>query len=115
MQSLRSATATLVLAAVLAVRGAAITRAQVNGNATISATDPVFGAISVSTSTRFGGAVSSIKWNGKEYINNYDHGRQLQVNMQFFSRYCCYNPYEAGSFDDGQVPTSTSKVLSLTA
>jgi alpha-tubulin suppressor-like RCC1 family protein len=87
----------------------------VNGNATISASDPVFGQISVSTSNQFGGAVSSIKWNGKEYINNYDHGRQLQVNLQFFNHYCCYNPYEAGSFDDGQGPTSTSKVLSLTA
>src|SRR5437868_1079783 len=85
--------------------GAAAARAQVNGNATISAPSPVFGQpLTVSTSNQFGGAVSSIKWNGKEYINNYDHGRQLQVNMQFFNRYCCYNPYEAGSFDDGQGP-----------
>src|SRR6476646_11453169 len=90
-------------------------RAQVNGNATISATDPVFGTISVSTSTKFAGAVSSIKWGGKEYINNWDHGRQLQLDSQFFNRYICYNPYEAGSFEDGQKPTSTSKLLSLSA
>src|SRR6266404_1843622 len=102
------------VAALLLCRATA-TRAQVSGNATISASDPVFGQISVSTSNQFGGAVSSIKWNGKEYINNWDHGRQLQVNMQFFNRYCCYNPYEAGSFEDAKGPTSTSKVLSLSA
>jgi alpha-tubulin suppressor-like RCC1 family protein len=90
-------------------------RAQVNGNATISATDPVFGQISVSTSNQFAGAVSSIKWGGKEYINDWDHGRQLQLNSQFFNRYCCYNPYEAGSFEDAKGSTSTSKVLSLSA
>lgn len=95
--------------------GLTVSHAQVNGNATISATDPVFGAISVSTSSRFAGAVSSIKWGGKEYINNWDHGRQLQVNMQFFNRYCCYNPYEAGSFEDARSSTSTSKLLSLSA
>src|SRR5213083_36638 len=90
-------------------------RAQVNGDATIHAPNDVFGSpLSVSTSNQFGGAVSSIKWGGKEYINNYDHGRQLQVNAQFFNRFCCYNPYEAGSFEDGKSATSTSKVLSLT-
>ena len=108
-------TNTLAAVAALLVCSAAVTRAQVSGTATISATDPVFGTISVSTSNQFGGAVSSIKWNDKEYINNWDHGRQLQLNMQFFNRYCCYNPYEAGSFEDGKGPTSTSKVLSLNA
>src|SRR3954471_13524323 len=90
--------------------GVAVSQAQVNGNATVSASD-----ISVSTSSKFAGAVSSIKWKGKEYINNWDHGRQLQTNMQFFERYCCYNPYEAGSFEDARSSTSTSKLLSLSA
>jgi hypothetical protein len=94
--------------------GAPAVRAQVNGNATISATDPVFGTISVSTSSQFGGGVSSIKWNGKEFINNWDHGRQLSPNYQFFNRYICYNPYETGSLEDGNKPTTTSKLLSLT-
>jgi len=91
----------------------ATAQVPINGDATIRA-DWVFGQISVSTSTKFAGAVSSIKWNGKEYINNWDHGRQLQLNSQFFNRYICYNPYEAGSFTDGSSPTSTSKLLSLT-
>jgi alpha-tubulin suppressor-like RCC1 family protein len=93
----------------------AVSHAQVNGNKTISATDPVFGTISVSTSTQFAGAVSSIKWRNKEFINNWDHGRQLQLDSQFFNRYICYNPYEAGSFDDGKSSTSTSRLLSITA
>ena len=96
--------------------GAVATRAQVNGNATISSAVPVFGQpLTVSTSSQFGGAVSSIKWGNKEFINNWDHGRQLQLDSQFFNRYICYNPYEAGSFDDGKSPTSTSRVLSLNA
>src|SRR2546423_14892134 len=90
-------------------------RAQVNGNATITASDPVFGQITVSTSSQFAGAVSSIKWANKEFINNWDHGRQLSPNYQFFNRFICYNPYETGSFDDGNKPTSSSHLLSLTA
>lgn len=101
-----------VAAALLA--GVAATRAQVNGNATISA--PALGhTLSVSTSNQFAGAVSSIKWAGKEYINNWDHGRQLQLNSQFFNRFICYNPYEAGGFDDAMLPTSSSKLLSFNA
>ena len=96
--------------------GAAATRAQVNGNATISAPGPVFGqSLTLSTSSQFAGGVSSIKWGNKEFINNWDHGRQLAPNYQFFNRFICYNPYETGSLDDGQKPTSTSKLLSLTA
>lgn len=90
-------------------------KGQVNGDATIAASAPVFGSdLTVSTSSQFAGAVSSIRWGDKEFINNWDHGRQLQVNSQFFNRYCCYNPYEAGSFEDAKGPTSTSKLLSLT-
>jgi hypothetical protein len=87
--------------------------AQVNGNATISANDPVFGTISVSTASQFAGGVSSIKWAGKEFINNWDHGRQLAPNYQFFNRYICYNPYESGNIEDGMRPFSTSRLLSL--
>lgn len=92
-----------------------VARAQaVNGNATISAS-ALGQPLSVSTSSQFAGAVSSIKWGGKEFINDWDHGRQLQLNSQFFNRYECYNPYEAGARDDGNSQTSSSKLLSLTA
>jgi alpha-tubulin suppressor-like RCC1 family protein len=94
----------------------AVSHAQINGNATISAPAPVFGQqLAVSTSSQFAGAVSSIKWGNKEFINDWDHGRQLQLNSQFFNRFICYNPYEAGGFDDAMLPTSTSRLLSLDA
>ncbi|MFL6589861.1 MAG: RCC1 domain-containing protein [Chthoniobacterales bacterium] len=93
---------------------APVIRAQVNGNATINGS--AFGQpLTISTSSQFGGAVSSLKWGNKEFINNWDHGRQLSPNYQFFNRYICYNPYESGSLEDGNQPTTTSKLLSLTA
>src|SRR3954464_2499266 len=86
-------------------------RAQVNGNATISA--PVFDTtLSVGTSTQFAGSVTSIKFRGKEFINNWDRGRQLQQNLQFFNRFECYNPYEAGSLYDALNQPTSSKLLS---
>jgi alpha-tubulin suppressor-like RCC1 family protein len=103
---------TLIAASLLCA--AATTHAQVNGNATIMGS--AFGQpLTVGTSSQFAGAVSSIKWGGKEFINNWDHGRQLSPNYQFFNRFICYNPYETGSLEDGNKPTSTSKLLSLTA
>src|ERR1700759_2253935 len=90
--------------------------AQVNGDATISAPAPVFGqSLTLSTSTRFAGAVSSIRLGNKEFINDWDHGRQLQVNAQFFNRFECYNPYEAGTKENGNSSTTSSKLLSLSA
>src|SRR4051812_14878343 len=113
MRRLQPRTSVAVATALLFWTGAAA-RAEVNGNATIVGS--AFGQqLTLSTSSQFAGAVSSLKWGGKEFINNWDHGRQLQVNSQFFNRFCCYNPYEAGSFEDAKSSTSTSKLLSLTA
>lgn len=61
---------------------------------------------------RFGGSVSSLTYNGKEFINIYDHGRQLQSAMQVDGFAECNNPTEAGSEHDARKTTSTSKVLS---
>src|SRR5438552_18038641 len=109
-------TTAMAAVAALLLCGATITRAQVNGNATIRSAVPVFGQpLTVSTSSQFAGAVSSIKWGNKEYINNWDHGRQLQLNSQFFNRFICYNPYEAGGFNDGRLSTTSSRLLSLNA
>lgn len=92
----------------------ASTSAQVNGNSVITA--PVFGLpLTIRTSSQYAGAISSLQWGGKEFINNWDHGRQLQFNAEYFNRYECYNPYEAGSKDDNKAPTSSSRLLSLTA
>src|SRR2546423_14236869 len=115
MRSIQRTTVMLAIATLL-LCGAAAAYAQVNGNATINAPAPVFGQpLSVSTSSQFAGAVSSIKWANKEFINNWDHGRQLQLNAQFFNRFICYNPYEAGSFNDGSSGATTSRLLSISA
>jgi alpha-tubulin suppressor-like RCC1 family protein len=94
--------------------GVAAAQAQVNGNVTISA--PVLGQqLTVSTSNQFAGAVSSIRLGNTEFINNWDHGRQLGFNAGFFNRGECYNPYETGSKEDGNGPTSSSRLLAMQA
>lgn len=73
--------------------------------------------IVITTTRRLAGAVHSLTWNGKEFIDSHDHGRQLQSAASFD---CgkpqpfwaeCYNPTEAGARADGAGPTSTSKLL----
>lgn len=94
--------------------GVTAVHAQVGGDVTISA--PAFGQpLTVSTSNQFAGAVSSIRWGNKEFINNWDHGRQLGFNAGFFNRGECYNPYETGSKEDGSGPTSSSRLLAMQA
>jgi alpha-tubulin suppressor-like RCC1 family protein len=86
--------------------------AQVSGDSTITATalgDP----LTIKTSNQYAGAISSLRWRNKEFVNDFDHGRQIQSAFSAFNRYECYNAYEAGSLSDG--PTSSSRVLSLTA
>jgi hypothetical protein len=110
----RSFSSLTLVVAIAAALAAATAHAQVNGNSTISA--PALGStLSISTSTQYAGAISSLKWNGKEFVNNWDHGRQIQTHFQAFNRYECYNPYEGGRKDDGQGPTTSSKLLSLNA
>src|SRR5438270_1525483 len=93
--------------------GVAIVQGQVNGNATISA--QVLGSqLTIGTSSQYGGGISSITWRGKEFVNNWDHGRQVSTNAAFFNRNECYNPYETGTKEDGQKLTSSSRLLSLT-
>src|ERR1700704_1994203 len=94
--------------------GVANMGAQVSGDSSITAS--VLGQpLTIKTSSQFAGAISSLRWGGKEFVNNWDHGRQFSTNASFFNRYECYNPYEAGSREDGPKPTSSSRVLSLTA
>ena len=42
----------------------------------------------VGTSERTAGAIDSLVWRDKEFINNYDHGRQLQVHVKLSQRKC---------------------------
>lgn len=76
--------------------------------------------IVLTTTNRLAGAIHSLRWNGREFIDSADHGRQLQSAASFD---CgkpdfwaeCFNPTEAGSRRDGAGQTSTSKLLELKA
>jgi hypothetical protein len=88
------------------------------GAATIRA--PAGGSeIVIRTTSRLAGAIDSLTWNGQEFIDSTDHGRQLQsasnldVGESFFAE--CFNPTEAGSMHDGAGPTSSSRLLWLSA
>ena len=67
------------------------------------------GAIIVQADTvRFAGAISSLRFNGFEYVNTVDHGRELQSAVSFDNLGECWNPTEAGSRADGSGPLSSS-------
>lgn len=71
----------------------------------------------IRTTTRLAGAIDSVKWDGVEFIDSHDHGRQLQsaINADIDGVYHieCYNPTEAGSVVDALGPKSTSRLEAL--
>lgn len=76
--------------------------------------------IVIKTTTRLAGAIDSLIWGGKEFIDSFDHGRQLQSACAFGDgkpgfHAEGFNPTEAGSRHDGRGGTSTSLLLSLKA
>lgn len=66
--------------------------------------DPVY----LRVSTQFAGAVDSLVWRGKQFINIYDHGRQISYAWQMDRHGECLNPTEPGSASDLFQPGSTS-------
>ena len=77
--------------------------------------------IVITTTTRLAGAIHSLRWNGQEFIDSADHGRQLQSACSFDCAKAgpfwpeAFNPTEAGSRRDGAGAKSTSKLLELKA
>lgn len=72
--------------------------------------------IVITTTPRLAGAIHSLTWNGREFIDSADHGRQLQSACAFdngtaWSNSEEFNPTEAGSVRDGDKQTSTSRLL----
>jgi hypothetical protein len=71
----------------------------------------------IRTTSRLAGAIDSVKWDGVEFIDSHDHGRQLQsaINADVDGAYHveCYNPTEAGSVVDALGPKSTSRLEAL--
>jgi hypothetical protein len=73
----------------------------------------------ITTTRRLAGAIDSFKWNGHEFINSTDHGRQLQSACSFDNSPKAgaetFNPTEAGSRHDGTGTSSTSRLLEILA
>lgn len=69
--------------------------------------------ITIRTTPRLAGAIDSLTWGGVEFIDSYDHGRQMQSAANFDGLVECYNPTEAGSSRNHTGPTSTSRLQAL--
>lgn len=71
--------------------------------------------VQLGVAPRTGGAINSLVVAGREYLNDFDHGRQMQVAWQMNHGGEGNNPTEAGSGADGVGPTTSSNVLAATA
>jgi len=102
----------VALLAAISVKGAVSGDAQIRSKAGPS-------EIIITTTSRLAGAIHSLTWNGREFIDSADHGRQLQsaANFDAGSRITgeTYNPTEAGSRFDGAGSKSTSVLRALHA
>jgi hypothetical protein len=85
-----------------------------DGNATIRAAAGA-SEIVITTTARVAGAIHSLTWNGREFINSTDHGRQLQSasNLDCGTPITgeTFNPTEAGSRRDGAGDKSSGRLL----
>jgi hypothetical protein len=97
---------TVVLAQAPAVSGDAELAGTIGGKPLI-----------IRTTSRLAGAIDSIKWDGVEFIDSHDHGRQLQsalnADVDGVFHVECYNPTEAGSVVDALGPKSTSRLEAI--
>jgi len=95
-------------------------RATVDGDSVIRAKAGE-SAIVIKTTSRLAGAIDSLTWNGMEFIDSFDHGRQLQSALSFDAGSQDafwaerFNPTEAGSRGDHTGNTSTSRLIRLIA
>ncbi len=112
----------LLFALVIAIAGSDVSQSKLQtspkGHAVIRG--PAGGSeIVITTTPRLAGAIHSLTWNGKEFINSFDHGRQLQsaANFDLGSRFSAetFNPTEAGSRNDGAGDSSSSRLLHMIA
>jgi hypothetical protein len=100
------------------VLGLILAQGTLSGDATIRA-QAGKSELVIKTTSRLAGAIDSVRWDGKEFIDSTDHGRQLQSasNLDAGSPLTdeTYNPTEAGSRADHVGPTSSSVLLELKA
>ena len=98
--------------------GVVFSAAAPDGQSVIRATAGA-SEIVITATPRLAGAIHSLTWNGKEFIDSLDHGRQLQSASNFdvgtLITAETYNPTEAGAQRDGAGPKSASRLLHLLA
>ncbi len=71
--------------------------------------------IIIRASPKFAGAIDSLTWDGKEFIDSGDHGRLLQSAVTFDGLGERYNPTEGGSQDDWSLDVSDSVLKAVRA
>jgi hypothetical protein len=75
--------------------------------------------IVIRTTSRLAAAIDSLTWDGVEFVDSADHGRQIQSAANFDAGHPfhpeLFNPTEAGSRFDGAGPRSSSVLLHLDA
>lgn len=102
---------------VLADEASAVSRPRSAAGDAVIRSAPGPSQITITTTARLAGAIHSLRWNGREFIDSYDHGRQLQSasNLDCGTPITCetFNPTEAGSRRDGVGPTSSSRLLHM--
>lgn len=106
-------TSSLSAIALLLAPLAALAADLAEGNATIRATAGP-SEIVITTTSRVAGAIHSLTWNGREFIDSADHGRQLQSasNLDCGTPITSetFNPTEAGSRRDGAGEKSSGRL-----
>lgn len=118
--TLAVATASLSIVAIADEKAASALPATVNGDSVIRGKAGE-SEIVIKTTNRLAGAIDSLTWNGVQFIDSFDHGRQLQSalsfdggsNEPFWAER--FNPTEAGSRGDHTGDTSTSHLIHLSA
>ncbi len=69
------------------------------------------GNVTIGTHRKYAGAIDTLRINSSgNFVNNYDHGRQIQYAITTGNGEC-YNPTEAGSASDGSGNTSSSQFV----
>lgn len=110
--------APVILAAFLAAAHAPRADAGPSGNSVIRGRAGPSDIV-IATTRRLAGAIHSLTWNHREFIDSADHGRQLQsaCNLDCGSPIAAetFNPTEAGSCRDGAGDRSSSRLLILRA
>ncbi len=71
------------------------------------------GPVAIEFCAQFAGAVCSVRWKGKEFLDSADHGREMQSASSFDGFGECLNPTEAGSATDGRGTSTTSVLLKV--